>query len=248
MFPIISDIICTRNVNPVMIFIEVVFPKFAVEARRLVLDIMQAYKDRQEEVGIEDGFDLYKELTEIRRIYNEAHPKERFPVHFEDFLADFVWRWIQNTNGKVIGWVDEAIKQDDFTIKIREEEGREPTDDERHTMSVLDIFRSFNQTVDYIKKLEWGDEIQHARFMTALSKTLGSGIARYCEVLEKLFTYEMDRQTPEQEAAANQTRQQRWITLARDAWSNTDKIEPFQFAPEVIHTPQTPWDSQILTI
>lgn len=228
------DMGCTRTVNPVMIFIEVVFPKFAVEARNIILEIMRVYKEKQQEVEIEDGFDLYKELAEIRRIFNEAHPKERFPVHFEDFLADFVWRWIKNTDSKVIGWVDEAIKQDDFTIKIREEEGREPTDDERHTLSVLDIFRSFNQTVDYIRKLEWGDEVQNARFNTALAKTLGSGIARYCEVLEKLFTHEMDRQTPEQEAAANQTRQQRWMTLARDAWSNNDKIEPFQFAPEVI--------------
>lgn len=223
----------TRSVNPVMIFIEVVFPKFAIEARNIILDIMQAYKEKSQEVEIEDGFDLYKELAEIRRIYNEAHPKEQFPVHFEDFLVDFVWRWIRVTDSKVIGWVDEAIKHDDFTIRIREEEGREPSDDERHTLSVLDIFRSFNQTVDGIKKLEWGDEIQNARFMTALSKTLGAGIARYCEVLEKLFTFEMDRQTPEQEAAANQTRQQKWMALARDAWTNTEKIEPFQFAPEV---------------
>ncbi|KAH8150036.1 uncharacterized protein LAJ45_05722 [Morchella importuna] len=220
------------SVNPVMIFIEIVFPKFAVEAKSIILDIMNIYKEKNQEVEIEDGFDLYKELAEIRRIYSEAHPEKRFPVHFEDFLADFVWRWLKNTDSKVIGWVDEAIKHDDFTIKIREEEGREPTDDERHTLSVLDIFRSFNQTVDYIKKLEWGDDIQHARFMTALSKTIGSGIARYCEVLEKLFTFEMDRQTPEQEAAANQTRQQKWMALARDAWSNTEKIEPFQFAPE----------------
>lgn len=223
----------TRSVDPMMIFVEIVFPKYGSIAKDLVLDIMQAYQEKGQEVEIEDGFDLYKELSEIRRIYNEAYPKKGFPVHLEEFLAEFVWRWIKNTETKVIGWVDEAIKHDEFVLRIREEQGREPTDDERHTMSVVDIFRSFNQTVDYIKKLEWKDDIQSGRFMTALAKIIGSGVARYCEVLEKLFTYEMDRQTPEQEAAARQTRQQRWVAMARDAWSNKDKIEPFQFAPEV---------------
>jgi len=223
----------TRSVDPMMIFVEIVFPEFAAVARDVVLEIMQAYQEKNQEVEIEDGFDLYRELSEIRRIYGDAFPKNKFPIRLEDFLADFVWRWIKNTDAKVIGWVDEAIKHDDFVIRIREEQGREPMDDERHTMSVVDIFRSLNQTVDYIKKLEWKDEVQYGKFVTALAKTLGSGVARYCEVLEKLFTFEMDKQTPEQEAAARQTRQQRWMAMARDAWSNKDKIEPFQFAPEV---------------
>ncbi|PWW75671.1 hypothetical protein C7212DRAFT_282163 [Tuber magnatum] len=220
------------SVDPMMIFVEVVFPEYAAVARDVVLGIMQAYQEKNQEVEIEDGFDLYRELSEIRQIYGDLFPKNKFPIHLEDFLADFVWRWIRNTDAKVIGWVDEAIKQDDFIIRIRQEQGREPIDDERHTMSVVDIFRSLNQTVDYIKKLEWKDDVQHGKFMTALAKTLGSGISRYCEVLEKLFTFEMDRQIPEQEVAASQTRQQRWVAMARDAWSNKDKIEPFQFAPE----------------
>jgi len=154
-------------------------------------------------------------------------------VKIEDLLADFVWRWVKITDSKVIGWVDGAITQDDFVLTTRQEHGREPTDDERHTASVVDIFRSFNQIVNDLKKLEWQDDYQMAKFSTALAKTVGQGIGRYCEVLEKLFTFEMDRQTPEQEAAATQTRQQRWLALARDAWSNQEKIEPFQFAPEV---------------
>lgn len=151
----------------------------------------------------------------------------------EDILADAVWRWLKITETKVIGWVDAAIQQDHFVLAAREEHDREPTDDERHSSSVVDIFRSFNQIVYELKKLEWQDEYQLAKFSTALAKTVGVGIGRYCEVLEKLFTFEMERQTPEQEAAANQTRQQRWISIARDAWSNQEKIEPFQFAPEV---------------
>ena len=69
--------------------------------------------------------------------------------------------------------------------------------------------------------------------MTALAKVVCAGIARYCEIVETKFNKEMDRLTPEQEASANQTRQEKWMRLAKDAWNNKEKIEPFQFFPEV---------------
>lgn len=132
---------------------------------------------------------------------------------------------------KVLEWVDEAIKHDDFLLKERED-GGDLTDEERHSSSVVDIFRSLNQTSDVIRKLDWKDDLVMARFMTAFSKTMVLGLMRYCDTLDKVFTQEMERQTPEQEAAAKQTRQEKWLTLAKEAWSNKEKMEPFQFAPE----------------
>lgn len=216
-----------------MIFVEVAFPRFGIEAREIVLEIIKVYQEKGQDLDVEDAIELYKELSEIRRIYHECFPDRRFPVRFEDFLAEYVTKWLTSVDEKVIGWVDGAIKQDDFVLKVRETEGREPEDHERHTSSSVDIFKAFSQPVDFLKRLEWQDELQNAKFFTALAKILGKGISRYCEVLEKLFTFEMDRPTAEQEQAATQTRQQRWISLAREAWNNDNKIEPFQFAPEV---------------
>lgn len=155
-----------------------------------------------------------------------------FAFHIEDQLADFVWRWIRLTDQKIADWVDQAIKQDQFQVRT-ERKDQIPAEDERHSVSVIDIFRSFNQTIDQIVQLNWDDDLQYARFMTALAKVIGTGIARYCELVELKFTREMDRLTPEQEAIANQTRQEKWVRLAKDAWSNREKIEPFQFFPEV---------------
>ena len=70
--------------------------------------------------------------------------------------------------------------------------------------------------------------------MTALAKVVGVGIARYCDIVEQQFSKEMDRLTPEQEIATNQTKQEKWLQLAKDTWNNKEKIEPFQFFPEVI--------------
>ena len=155
-----------------------------------------------------------------------------FAFHIEDQLADFVWRWIRLTDEKIADWVDQAIKLDRFLVRT-ERKDQIPAEDERHSVSVIDIFRSFNQTIDQIVQLNWDDDLQYARFMTALAKVIGTGIARYCELVELKFTREMDRLTPEQEAAANQTRQEKWVRLAKDAWSNREKIEPFLFFPEV---------------
>ena len=155
-----------------------------------------------------------------------------FEFSIEDLVADFAWRWIALMDEKVVGWVDQAIRHDDF--KVRSGPGQEPpSDDDRHSTSVVDVFRSFNQSVDQIVQLNWADELQHAKFMTAMSRTIGLGVTRYCEIVEQRFSKEMDRLTPEQEAAASRSRQEKWMQLAKEAWSNKDKIEPFQFFPEV---------------
>lgn len=129
-------------------------------------------------------------------------------------------------------WVEQAVRRDDFTVRV--EEGNEVAEeDQRHSVSAIDIFRSFNQVVEQMIQLEWNDDFQYAKFMTALSKSIGKGVARYCELLEQMFIKEMDRLTPEQEAALNQTRQEKLMQMAKEAWNNKDKVEPFQFLPEV---------------
>ena len=126
-------------------------------------------------------------------------------------------------------WVEGAIRQDLF--KVRAEHN--PTNDERHSVSVIDIFQSFNQAVKQVVQLHWEDEYQFAKFMTALMKTISAGVIRYCEQIEQFFIKEMDRMTPEQEVVMNQTRQERWVRLAKDALNARERASPFQFLPEV---------------
>ena len=134
------------------------------------------------------------------------------------------------TESSILDWVDQAVKQDNF--HVRTENSEISTEDQRHSLSVIDIFSSFNQTIDRIVQLNWDDDLQYAKFMTALAKVVGTGVARYCEILEQRFGKEMDRLTPEQEAARNQSTQEKWLSLAKDAWNNKEKIDPFNFFPE----------------
>jgi len=170
---------------------------------------------------------LYKELVEIRRIHRDALPDVDFAFHIEGSLADFVWRWIRTADSRMPDFVDQAIAHDKFEVR-----SENPTDEERHSVSVIDIYRLFNETIDQIFQLEWDDDVHHAQFMTALSKSVGVGLARYCEVLEQKFTFEMARAPSTNEVQPTQTKE-RWMQLAKDVWNNKEKIEPFQFYPEV---------------
>lgn len=63
-----------RSVNPLTALVETVLPRYAEDARDIVKRILEFAKERGEEVPIEDGFELYRELVEIRRIHAEALP------------------------------------------------------------------------------------------------------------------------------------------------------------------------------
>lgn len=226
------------GVKPLAILVEEILPSFSSDAKELVARIMEVTKSKNEEVPVEDGFELYGEMVSIRAVYSQALPGREFTFDIEHHLQEFVWRWIQLTDSKLHGWVESAVEHDDFQIRqepAAKERGEPPTDDERHSQSVVDIYRMFNESIERILRLNWDNDLQYAKFMTAISKSIGKGVARYCELLEAKFAKEMDRQTPEQEARAQQTQREKWMSAARDAWvtgSLSQKIEPFNFWPE----------------
>ncbi|PYH42185.1 C2 domain protein [Aspergillus saccharolyticus JOP 1030-1] len=219
------------GVNPYLILLSNVLPIFAEDAHEMVARIIELEKVRGEATDIQDGFDLYRRLADVRGLFVEALPDVSFPFHVEGLMENFVWRWIRLTEQKVMDWVEQAVKQDSFNVRV-DGSADEIPEEYRHSVSVIDIFRSFNQVVEQMVQLEWDDDLQYAKFMTALSKSIGSGVARYCESLEQMFAREMDRLSPDQEAAMNQTAQEKLMQLAKEAWTSKEKIEPFQFFPE----------------
>lgn len=52
-----------------------ILPSFAVDARDFVTSIMDRAQTRGDEVPMQDGFDLYKELVEMRRVHLQALPE-----------------------------------------------------------------------------------------------------------------------------------------------------------------------------
>ncbi|OQE29697.1 hypothetical protein PENSTE_c002G05279 [Penicillium steckii] len=219
------------GVNPYTTLCSSVLPLFAEDAHEMVIRIIDHAKSRGEEIDIDEGLDLYKQLAKVRQLFNNTIEETEFPFHVESLLEEFVWRWLRLTDQSVMEWVNQAIRKDAFAIGA-EDAANLPLDENRHSVSVIDIFRSFNEVVENLVQMEWDDDLQYAKFMTALSNSIGKGVAKYCESLEQMFARELDRLTPEQEAALNQTTQEKLMQFAKDTWTNKDKIEPFQFSSE----------------
>lgn len=68
--------------NPYITLCSNVLPMFAEDAREMVTRIINLAKARGEEIDIDDGFDLYRQLATIRRLFVNALPEYDFLDHF----------------------------------------------------------------------------------------------------------------------------------------------------------------------
>ncbi|PKS06673.1 hypothetical protein jhhlp_007424 [Lomentospora prolificans] len=217
--------------SPMKALVETVLPSFQADAKAIIEQIMACAKEQDKEIPIDEGFLLYKELVEIRRIHMDTLPSRSFAFDVEDLLVSFVWRWIDVVGAKVDEHIEEAIRQDKFHVRP-DHPDQPPLDSQRHSLSIIDTFTMFNQTAEQIFQLEWNNEIHYARFMTALARVFANGIGRYCEIVWEQFVKEMDRPSAQETAAVSMTAQEKWLQYAKDAWNNKERIEPFQFYSE----------------
>lgn len=127
-----------------------------------------------------------------------------------------------------MNWVDGAVNQDKFLLN-----SQTLSETERYSSSVVDVFRSLSQSIEQISGLNWDNDVQYAEFMTASAKLVEIGLARYCDLVERMFNKEMDRPTPEQELQLTQTRQEKWLRMAKDVVTAKEKVEPYEFFAEV---------------
>lgn len=223
------------GVDPLEILVQEVFPNFEADAKRIIETILQHVHDQGLEMDMQDGFDLYRELVQIRRIHQDSLPPDQpFAFDVENLLVNFVWRWVRAAESRMEEFVEEAIKQDQFQVRTESPE-QTALDSQRHSVSIIDLFMLFNQSLEQIYRLEWDNDEHHARFMNALARSFSTGIGRYCEIVDQRFAREMDRPSAEEVAALNKSTQEKWMQYAKDAWNNKEKLEPFHFYPEVRH-------------
>jgi len=224
----------TMGVNIMAVFVENVFPSFEGDAEAIIKQILEVASQKGEEIPVDEGFALYKELVQIRALHLSFYPAKPFGFDVEELLAPFVWRWIELSESKVEEHVENAIKQDQFQVR-GESPDQIPLDSQRHSVSIIDVFRLFRETADEVFNVGWDNDVHHARFMTALARSFALGIGRYSELVWERFSKEMDRPSAQEIAAAQMTAQEKFLQMAKDAWNTKEPIEPFQFYAEVRH-------------
>lgn len=63
------------SVSPLAALVETHFPLYEEDARDIITRVLHLAQEKEEEVPIEDGFQLYGELIDIRRIHSEVLPQ-----------------------------------------------------------------------------------------------------------------------------------------------------------------------------
>ncbi|KAF0466401.1 c2 domain protein [Gigaspora margarita] len=155
-------------------------------------------------IPIDDVIELYREILELKYVYEELCPGTKFSFGIEGWFGPYIKKWLNSTDSKTPEWVHAAISADEFKpVSITD----------THSSSVVDLFTSFNQTVDFVKRLNWPNQEQSARFMTILSQTIGKALEQYCNVIEDLFMKDMTVVPAEQETAKQST----WYLRAKNA-------------------------------
>lgn len=61
--------------NPHTILLTNVLPLYAEDAQEMVARVIERAKEHEEEIELEDGFDLYKQLANVRRLFTNALPE-----------------------------------------------------------------------------------------------------------------------------------------------------------------------------
>jgi len=80
-------------------------------------------------------------------------------------FAPAVTKWLEITDATTVEWVERAVRGDTF----------KPDNDEmKQSSSVMDLFHIIGEAVDFLKKLQWPDEFQNAKFATFLARVLSS--------------------------------------------------------------------------
>ncbi|KAI7868232.1 hypothetical protein BDF14DRAFT_1881026 [Spinellus fusiger] len=157
-----------------------------------------AFSKEAQTASIEVTFEFYQKVLSLKRLYDQHGPKKKTSLFkVESWFLQHVRRWLATTSSATLGWVENAIKQDQFE-SINETA--------MHSSSIVDLFSMFHQAVDFVQSLQWPNDLQHCRFLTALSKVFGIAIEDYTYILEDMITEDMRprvEHTPEAAASTS---------------------------------------------
>ncbi|KAL0089298.1 hypothetical protein F4703DRAFT_1973871 [Phycomyces blakesleeanus] len=145
-----------------------------------------AYLPEAKNAPIEVIFKLYHKVLGLKRLYDQYGPQQKKSLFkVESWFLQHVKRWLETTNESTPGWVESAVKHDKFTTV---------NETVPHSSSVVDLFTMFHEAVDFVQKLQWPNELQRCRFLTALSKcaeykeqVIGHALDKYTAILEEMI-------------------------------------------------------------
>ncbi|KAH9267667.1 hypothetical protein BASA84_000559 [Batrachochytrium salamandrivorans] len=132
-----------------------------------------------ESPDMSDVFDLYSSTRRLQAVCETLNVRttDQFPVSkwFRPFLRD----WLLRLETNVFEWIKSSLSIDKFT-RLSEVT--------LHSTSVIDIFTSFQQQIDFVNGLDWPNGAELQIFYAQMLQSFFEGILRYMSItIEKLL-------------------------------------------------------------
>ena len=199
--------------------------EFTLEFEKLYSDCQASAADNRPGPVVADALELYTELHHLLDMLRPFDRSSLLKLDEERIFRPVVSEWLQQAHASLQSLVSAAIAKDSF--ENVEDDGTE----EARSLSVLLLFRSFNQHLRYLQDLEWPHEYWKAKFETLLCKAFGEALRDYCVKLENLFAEETTDKAIE-DPAVSAGLQQRLLARAMDTISKKEVLAPFHVKSE----------------
>ncbi|KAJ3161785.1 Protein unc-13 B [Geranomyces michiganensis] len=146
----------------------------AVFFERLMPDLEGYTRSPAHARNFGDAFDLYDAVAALRAVYERVDYRlaERFKL--TEWFAAPLREWVAVSERKFVEWMEAAVKVDDYVRSS-------PT--VPYSSSVLDMFTSFQQQINFARKLRWPDSDQEAQVMERLLQGISDTLGRYVDAM-----------------------------------------------------------------
>lgn len=143
----------------------------SVDAPLMLKQIQHTAKVEKKSILPVDALELYSVLKEIRDIFLQIHPKERFSFNMEKTFGKYLIRFAKDVSKKVDATFINALKL---------EEWKPLSDDVLYSSSVHDIFKMVNESINVFNNFDWDYNYTYAYSVTLVLKAISDGIQNYC--------------------------------------------------------------------
>lgn len=211
------------------IHLETTFPMYLSDVPKLMTNCYRKTRAEGVEFALEDMFELYRVISQIHDYLHRYHPPGyKSPVNIDLYFRPVVMKWLSRAQDSITELVPRILMTDSFTL-----DDIAGDDAAVCSPSIVLLFKSFNQHLNFLKDLQWSDEYWFAKFLTSLSRILSAAVREYCEQVEKLFTKETSYvlEPESNDEAEPLSLQRRLIAKARDTIIKKEHTEPFHIIP-----------------
>ncbi|KAI9347264.1 hypothetical protein BDR26DRAFT_951904 [Obelidium mucronatum] len=129
------------------------------------------------------GFAVYESVRALEELCERIDYRLGVKLKIQSWFRIFLEEFVGVSEKKIAEWVQNSVAVDDFSIL-----------NAGHSSSVLDVFISFQQQIDFILKLKWPSDEDTSMFIGKLIENIGEGLEKYANLMKQSISSDLKQQ------------------------------------------------------